>query len=208
MKLYDLTHTINEDMPVWPGSDRPALEHVDEGGCRETVLRFWNHTGTHMDAPAHMEENGATLDTLPLSAFCGTAYIMDCTALDAGDRITAERLRDEELEDVDFLILSTGWDIYWGREEYYGDFPALTPAAAEYLAGLPLKGVGVDAISVDPMPSRDFPVHHQLLGAGMVIIENLCALTELRGERVGFAALPVKFDGADGSPVRAIAAVK
>lgn len=205
MRVFDLTHMITEDINVWPGCEAPRLRHIEGGGFRETEIFLNSHNGTHMDAPAHMIDGGATLDTLPASAFCGRAYIMDCTALEAGDAITLERLKPLRLDGVDFLIISTGWEIYWGREEYFGDYPVLSPTAAEYLAALPIKGVGLDTMSVDRMSSRDSENHRLLLGAGKLIIENLRSLAELRQEYVDFSALPLKFQNADGSPVRAIA---
>ncbi len=81
----------------------------------------------------------------------------------------------------------------------------LSLEAAEYLAAFPLKGVGTDAISIDPMDTVDYPVHKILLGAGFVNTENLCNLASLVGKTFPYATLPLCFKNADGSPVRAVA---
>ena len=106
---------------------------------------------------------------------------------------------------ADFVILKTGWGKYWGTEEYFGDYPVLTPDAAKWLSCFKLKGIGVDAISVDCIDSPDLPVHRILLKNNMVIIENLANLDSVPGNSFTLCALPLRTMGADGSPVRAIA---
>ena len=82
--LIDLTHTIMPEMPMYPGSPAPALvpaAALDRDGYRETVLTLASHTGTHMDAPAHMLRDGASLESLPVSRFCGRAMVLDVSDL-------------------------------------------------------------------------------------------------------------------------------
>lgn len=95
--------------------------------------------------------------------------------------------------------------VHWGSEQYFSPFPVLSLEAAEYLAAFPLKGVGTDAISIDPMDTVDYPVHKILLGAGFVNTENLCNLASIVGKTFPYATLPLRFKNADGSPVRAVA---
>lgn len=81
MKVYDLTHTIQNDMPVYPGTEQPKLTTactIEAVGYRETLLHMFSHTGTHMDAPAHMLLDGAALDSYPGEKFAGTAVVVDC----------------------------------------------------------------------------------------------------------------------------------
>ena len=205
MKVYDLTHTIKNDMPVYPGTEQPKLTTactIEAVGYRETLLHMFSHTGTHMDAPAHMLLDGAALDSYGAEKFTGTAVVVDCRGQAA---ITLPLLQSYDLNGVDFVLFCTGWDKKWGSPDYYEDFPCLTPDAAAYLATLPLKGVGEDSISLDPCDSTDFPNHMTLLGADFVNTENLTGLDALIGRRFTFVTLPLKFENSDGCSCRAIA---
>lgn len=208
MKLLDLTHTITEDMPVYPGDPGPRLTPgatVPRDGYRETLLTFCSHTGTHMDAPAHLFGDLSTLDALDVERFAGPAAAVDCTRLPAGAEIGPECLDGLDLERLDFVLFSTGWCRYWGKPEYFAGFPVFSPACVGRLAAAGLKGVGVDAISVDPVDATDLPNHRALLGAGMVIVENLVDIVDILEQTFSFCALPLKFAQADGAPVRAVA---
>ena len=205
MKVYDLTHTIKNDMPVYPGTEQPQLTTactIEEAGYRETLLHMFSHTGTHMDAPAHMLLDGAPLDSYDADKFTGTAVVVDCRG--EAD-ISLPLLKRYDLDGVDFVLFCTGWDKKWGTPDYYEGFPCLTPDAAAYLATLSLKGVGEDSISLDPCDSADFPNHITLLGADFVNTENLTGLDALIGRRFTFVTLPLKFENSDGCSCRAIA---
>lgn len=205
MKVYDLTHTIRNDMPVYPGTEQPQLTTactIEAAGYRETLLHMFSHTGTHMDAPAHMLLDGAPLDSYDADKFTGTAAVVDCRG--EAD-ISLPLLKRYDLDGVDFVLFCTGWDKKWGTPDYYEGFPCLTSDAAAYLATLPLKGVGEDSISLDPCGSADFPNHITLLRADFVNTENLAGLDALIGRRFTFVTLPLKFENSDGCSCRAIA---
>jgi len=209
--ILDLTHTITENMPVYPGTPSPAFTatgNLTRNGYRETLIQFASHTGTHMDAPFHMLQHGASLDELPPSQFCGRAVVLDVSDLSSGGIITADFLRAQNgsVLAADFVLFYTGWEKKWGTEAYYDDnFPVPDQEAARYLVSCGLKGVGTDALSVDTLRDPDRLAHKTLLGGGLVIIESLC-LKKLAGRNdIMFFALPMKFADADGAPVRAIA---
>ena len=205
MKVYDLTHTIKNDMPVYPGTEQPRLTTactIEEAGYRETLLHMFSHTGTHMDAPAHMLPEGTTLDSYDAEKFTGTALVVDCRGQAA---ITLPLLKGYDLTGVDFVLFCTGWDRKWGSDDYYEGFPCLTAEAAAYLAALPLKGVGEDSISLDPCDSVDFPNHNTLMRADFVNTEEPKRLDALLGRRFTFVTLPLKFENSDGCSCRAIA---
>lgn len=207
--IYDLSYTVGPDTMAYPGTEKPTLRvmnTVKNDGFQETLLTMFSHAGTHMDAPAHMITGADYLDKLPAERFCGRAYIMDCTAFGEGSEIPASAL--PEMQGLDFLILSTGWEKFWGQAEYFGRFPVLSAEAADKAAAAGLSGVGVDMMSVDPMDTVDFPVHMRFFRRGMVIIENLRNLIGLRGKCVELYALPLKYENADGAPVRVVAIEK
>ena len=205
MKVLDLSHNLESNMPVFPGTEGPVLNNIctmEKHGFREKLITMYSHTGTHMDAPSHMLYDGKNLDDFDISHFLGPCLVIDCSSLSRD--ITLEHIKKYDLKNIDFLLLRTGWDKYWGQEQYFSDFPALTLEAAEYLARQSLKGIGVDCISVDLMENSDFQVHKTLLKEDMIMIENLKALDQIEDNMI-LQAMPLKIKQADGSPIRAIA---
>lgn len=207
MKLIDLSHPLSCHMPVYPGTPAPAAEPLytmERHGFRETALRLTSHTGTHMDAPAHMLPHGKELDQYDASAFAGRGFVLDCWGQHA---ITKEMLLRHEMaiRRCDWLLFYTGWDAYWGSERYFSGFPVLTAEAAELAAHLGLKGVGEDCISLDPCGDPSFPNHMTILGSGLLNVENLQGLGPLAGREFTFLALPLPLPHADGAPCRAAA---
>lgn len=205
MNRIDLTHVIQEKMPVFPGTEPPEIINactMEKDHFREKKLTMYSHTGTHMDAPAHMLETGKCLDEFPVDHFMGPALVIDVTMYSGDIPKGYIESFEEALKTVDFVLLKTGWSKKWGQDDYFEGFPALSKEAASYLSQFKLKGLGVDAISVDLMTSTSFDVHHTLLSQNMVMIENLCHL-DLIDDKVMFYALPLQIQDADGSPVRA-----
>ena len=205
MRVVDFTHVLRREMPVYPGTPLPELAVAstwERDGFHETRLALHSHTGTHMDAPAHMLPDGATLDSYAPEKLAGAAVVVDCR----GEKdISLPLLQRYDLSGVDFVLFCTGWDKKWGTPAYYENFPCLTAEAAAYLAALPLKGVGEDSISLDPCDSTDFPNHITLMKADFINTENLKGLDALLGRRFTFVTLPLKFENADGCSCRAIA---
>lgn len=207
MRIIDLTHMIEPGMPVFPGTEPPRLEDANTvavDGFAEKKLFMVSHTGTHMDAPAHMLAGGRTLDAYDAADFFGPAVMIDVP--DRMAYVPAEALRPVEhlLSRARFLVLRTGWSRYWGRDGYFQGFPALSREAAGRVAELGVKGVGIDAISIDRMEDADFPVHKILFGAGLFVIENLAGLNRL-GPAYRLAAFPLRIKDSDGSPARVVA---
>lgn len=209
--IIDLTHTITPETFVYPGTPAPAFSPtrtLTKDAARETVLQMGSHTGTHMDAPRHILPDGSGLDQLPPSQFCGRAAVIDVSHLEPGSIITADFLRQQNgyLRTADYALFYTGWEKKWDTPAFLEEpFPILDEEASRYLVSCGLKGVGTDAISVDSLDSSEFPAHHILLGGGLVIVENLCLKKIVGRTDVMFFALPLKYEGADGAPVRAIA---
>lgn len=210
MRVIDLTHTIAESMPVYPGTEGPVLapgSSYEKDGFRETVLTFFSHTGTHMDAPNHLFSHRPTLDTLPAEQFVGSALVVDCTGVGEGELITMERLAPygEAARVAEFLIFHTGWSRFWGKESYFGNYPCLDFSVIDYLIETGKKGVGLDTIGIDPIADTNLTRHRMLFThTTMVVIENLTNLESLGSELFTFMALPMKFQNSDGAPVRAI----
>lgn len=213
MKLVDLTHPISPDMPVYPGTEPPVITtgcSIDEVGFLEKKITFYSHTGTHVDAPAHLIKGHNTLDMLVIDHFHGPALMLNFNNFTANT--TANTINTKDLEpyqakiaDVDFLLLHTGWNQYWGSEKYFTNYPVLSVEAAHWLTNFSLKGFGLDTISADTADTEDFLIHKALLQKNMIIIENLTNLVDLPPSQFEFSCFPLSFEDADGSPVRAVA---
>ncbi|WP_066637923.1 cyclase family protein [Desulfolucanica intricata] len=210
MKFIDLTQYISAEMPVYPGTEPPKFScpcTIEKNGFREDEITLYTHTGTHVDSPAHLFKGGPTLDLLPIEHFIGSATVIDCSHLTKGEKISLNYLSlfMNKLVGVDFVIFYTGWSKKWGQSVYFKDFPVPSLEVAQMLGELNLKGVGIDAISVDPVSSQQLSVHRKLLSQNIIIIENLTNLDKLINQTFIFSCFPLKIDGADGSPIRAVA---
>lgn len=205
--VLDLSHLITEAMPVYPGCIPPTirLAHaIEPDGFAERQISIYTHTGTHIDAPAHMLAGGATLEQLGAAHFVGPACVLEVGGA-AAIETTLLEAHAQLIEGCDFVLFDTGWASRWGQPGYFEGFPVLTREAAHWLAQKGLKGVGFDAISADPVGAAEFTNHMILFRAGMISIENLTGLEPLIGKRFQFSCLPLKLEAADGCPVRAVA---
>jgi kynurenine formamidase len=209
MGIIDLTHPLPAGVSVYPGDKAPVFARtatIADDGYQASELCLGTHTGTHLDAPAHLLPGGKTIDQFPASHFLGRALVIDCRDLPGviSRRHLEARARPREAE---FILLLTGWDRYWGTAAYLRGFPVLSPAAAAWLASFSLKGIGLDAISIDPLDSTKLPNHRCFLEQGMVIIENLTNLAALPGVGCQLSCLPLLITGSDAAPARVVATV-
>lgn len=213
MQFVDLTHTISEDMQVYPGTEPPTLNvpcTVEKDGFKETEIRFYSHTGTHMDSPAHIFKDGKTLDQLTIDYFYGRGVVIDCRDVGYGEKIGDKIIQyfEGSIEDYDYILFYTSWQEKWGSYEYYEGFPTISKELAKRLSELNIKGIGIDAISVDPVSSHMLEAHQEILRAGKLIIENLKNLDQLLDKEFDLCVFPLKFENADGSPIRAVAILR
>ena len=210
----DLSQPIETGMQTFPDDPAVCLQPaatVDEDGYRVTKLHLGTHTGTHIDAPAHLIPDGDSLDAFPVERFVFEARVVDCTEFGLREPIPASALPADD--DGDMVVCRTGWDAHWGTDRYL-DHPYLSPGAAGRCVEAGWS-VGLDTLNPDPTPNPDvvdtgsdgepegFPVHRALLGNGLFIVENLTNLAGL--DRFRLFAFPLATVDADGSPVRAVA---
>ena len=212
MKVIDLTQLISEDMPVYPGTEQPKLtvaNTYEKDGFRETLITFYSHTGTHMDAPFHIFGERTSLDALPAEQFVGKALVIDCRDVDEGGEIGMEYIDSVLADEAEFLLFNTGWDENWGKDQYFGAYPVLSMEVCQYILDSGKKGVGFDTIGIDPVSDVNLTRHRMLLSQrDIVIIENLTNLDKIGGVLFTFAALPLKYKDADGAPIRAVAIIE
>ncbi len=205
MKIIDLTHIIHEKMTVFPGTEPPKIiqkNTIKKDGFAEKLLTMYSHTGTHIDAPAHMIEDGNSLADFSIEKFIGRGTVIP---LESDNLIKLDYLKkfENQIKKSSFILFYSGWDEFWGKKEYFNGFPSLSIDAARYLVEFDLKGIGIDAVSIDPMESKSFDIHHILLKKDLVIIENLKNLKYLINKNFELYIAPLKIKDLDGSPVRA-----
>src|SRR5512133_1256424 len=178
MKILDLTQLICHAMPVYPGTEPPVITDattIDKDGFAEKLLSFFSHTGTHIDAPAHILKGKFTLDQFSADKFIGKGIVIDATNCSSGiiERDFLEK-HSREIGTGDFILFKTGWDRLWGTDSYFSGFPTLSLDSAKWLCDFKIKGVGFDCISADRVDATDLPNHKILLNNDLIIIENLC----------------------------------
>ena len=203
MEPIDLTRLITPGMAVYPG-DPPVRfaphSRIEEGGFRVTRLEFGTHTGTHIDAPAHVEPAGVGVDGVPLAALVGTARVIDLrpgsgrTGHGGGPGWADSARRPGTVADRLGPAL--------GGPGYYEQFPALSAEAAELLVDAGTRLLGLESPSVHPAIER--AIHQRLLNSGIMIVEGLVGLQRLP-EAVWLVVAPLPLQGLDGSPCRVLA---
>ena len=202
MNLIDLTHTFDQEMPVYPGDPVPRFEqtaHLDQDGFNACCLCSGMHVGTHMDAPLHMIAGGKFVCDVPTSQFFGRGRLIDARARAT---VTPDLLRAARVTRGDIVLVMTGWYKRFRDDAYYRDFPEVAPDFARELVSLGASIIGLDTPSPDRSP---FEVHKILLAGQVLIIENLTNLEALAAvDAFDVVALPTKLQ-CEAAPVRVVA---
>lgn len=208
-RFIDLTHPLHDGSPSWPGDPGISVAPhclLDRDGCRVSRLAMGTHQGTHVDAPSHYLREGPGLDGMALERFYGPARVL---RLPKAGGVSIDRADfapyDAILLPGARLLIHTGWDGHWGREDFCLGGPCLSVAAAALLAERGIALLGMDMATPSVAEPRE--VHEVLLGAGVTIVESLANLGECP-DAIVFSAFPLALRGLDGSPVRAVAIVE
>jgi kynurenine formamidase len=199
MTLVDLTHPFAEPMPGYPGDPPVKLAPIAEmEGCPLYQVTTGMHVGTHMDAPLHLLPSGATIADLPLAKCVGRGVLIDARGRDV---IDGSFLTSVALQRGDIVLVLTGFSSRFHQPAYYRDYPEVSASFADALVAAGASILGLDTPSPDRAP---YQIHHTLLAAGVLIVENLTNLeTLLHAPEFEVIALPVKFQ-AEAAPARVI----
>jgi arylformamidase len=207
MTLYDITLTINPDMPVWPGDPAVILERVKkiEEGSNANVSRLdlGVHTGTHVDAPRHFIMGAKGIDELALNVLVGPAQVVEL-AQNIAEINEKVILQAGILPETRRILFKTRNSLYWAQQEniFQTDFVGINLEGARALVQMGIQLVGIDYLSVAPF-KRSRPTHEVLLSAGIVVAEGL-DLSKIKAGMYQLYCLPMKLGGSDGAPARAI----
>jgi kynurenine formamidase len=223
--VIDLTYAIDPAMPVSIGFPPVTVtRYLDQASgdvATVEVVQSYTHAGTHVDAPFHFLPDGQTVDALDPLALSGSAVVVDLSGLTGWTAIESTDLRawedgsGERIAEHDIVLLRTGHARLWryspeGSMYMTQGWPYLGRSAIDLLMERRIKAVGVECPDPDKVDQHDlasatFDAHRRLLGAGILIIENLARLSEIPVHRVDFLALALPVRGASGSPIRALA---
>ena len=215
MKVIDLTLTVSDKIPTFPGSPQPSFipwENVKEDGYNLELLFLSTHTGTHMDAPYHFLEKGAKIHEIGLKKLVSEAALIQ-SRKNSGESITKADIQKFEkkhgkIDGFSSVIFLTGWQRNLQKKYYFTKNPGLSVSAAKYLASKKINLVGIDSPSIDLGRDSKFSVHQIFAKKGMLIVENLANLEKIKSSKFHLVVLPLKLKNATGSPVRAIAFVE
>lgn len=228
--VIDLTHAISKDAPSYEPSEKAAyrvtVTHTvakDQYFARNICLP--EHFGTHIDAPAHFAQGSWTVDQIPAERLVAPLAVIDVRGkvrLDPDYRISVDDIAGWEQKNGlipmgALVVANTGWDSRWNSEKSYRDaddkgvmhFPGYSLEAAKFLVeARNAVGLGIDTLSIDYGPSKNFEVHHYTLAHGLYHLENLANLD--RTPQAGTIAVvgAAKLQGGSGGPVRVLALVK
>ena len=207
MKFHDVSVSISDKLPVWPGDPGVSMELASSlargDNANVTIIEMGVHTGTHIDAPCHFESDGKAVDELPIDILIGPCRVIEM--LDVKETIGPSALEKIDLDGAVRILLKTRNSRWWecGETEFQRKFVHLCEEGAKYLVEQGVKLVGIDYLSVEGFESVGNATHHILLKNQVVIIEGLNLSAVSAGE-YELIALPLKLKGADGSPARVI----
>ena len=203
-KLYDISRAMHAAMAVWPGDDAFELRrtgHIADGSpVNVSTLSLSAHTGTHVDAPYHFEDDAPTLDKVDLSAYWGPAQVV--TVNKNSGPLTPDDFAGYDLGRAPRLLVHSP-NSEADPNVFPNGFVHPSPALADHLGRLGIVLYGADAPSMDPQNSKDLAGHHALQRNNILILEGL-DLSDVPDGLYELVALPLKLIDGDGSPVRAV----
>ena len=229
-QILDLTHTLDAQVPTYELSERPAFQAktvatIDKDGYFMRDICLPEHFGTHLDAPAHFARGLWTVDQIPPERFVAPLVVLDATAgakanpdyqVSMEDIARWEQAHGQIPPDA-VVIANTGWGERWNSVKEYRNagekgvmhFPGYSMEAATFLVeGRNVVGLGIDTLSIDYGPSKDFPVHHYTLSHSLYHLENVANLDHAPVVGATLVVAPMKLGGGSGAPVRIFALVR
>lgn len=229
-QILDLTHTINAQVPTYELSEKPAfratvIATVAKDGYFAREISLPEHFGTHLDAPAHFAPGLWTVDQIPPERLLAPVVVLDVTGgakTNADYQVSVEDIARWEqahgqIPPNTVVMAYTGWGSRWNSVKDYRNaddkgimhFPGYSLDAAKFLVeARTALGLGIDTLSIDYGPSKDFPVHQYTLSHSLYHLENVANLDRTPADGAILVVAPMKLEGGSGSPVRIFALVR
>ncbi|MFL5640414.1 MAG: cyclase family protein [Gemmatimonadaceae bacterium] len=204
-RIYDISVPIRTGGLVYPGNpeiDISLQQAVAKGASANvSTVRFGSHTGTHADAARHFFDDGQSVDQIPLDRLIGPALLLSFD--DDVRAVGAAELRAQRLNGHKRILLRTRNSALLSQREFAKDYTYLAPDGAQLLVDSGVELVGIDYLSIEQFHSGHHRTHRTLLERSVVIVEGL----DLSGPPAGeyqFVCLPLRLEGGDGAPARAV----
>jgi kynurenine formamidase len=209
-RLVDLSHPLTESVPIYPGDPVPHIfkaTTVADEGYNLSHVQIGTQTGTHIDAPFHFRDHGATVDRMPLELTVGPGVVVSVPGKAPGERITLADLdpHHERLGPGRIVLFATGWYAHAGTDLFF-EHPYLDASVGEVMLEAGVRTIAIDTLNADFTGGEEFPIHDMFADAGGFIAENLAGTAALTpGVEPLLLLLPLNLVGCDGAPVRAVA---
>jgi arylformamidase len=204
-RIYDISVPIRSGGLVYPGNpeiDIALQQAVAKGaGANVSTIRFGSHTGTHADAARHFFDDGQTVDKIPLERLIGPALLLSFA--DDVRSVGVAELRAHDIKGQTRILLRTRNSAFLSQKDFVKDYTYLAPDGAQYLVDQGVQLVGIDYLSIEQFHSGHHLTHRTLLERAVVIVEGLDLSVPLPGE-YQFICLPLRIEGCDGAPARAV----
>lgn len=200
--IIDISRPIHRGMVIYPSNPELEIEQLKSSTSSSVLskITIGSHTGTHVDAPTHALDNGKGVDEIPLSSVVGPCRVLDMTSVTDG--IMRKDLEDRGIQSGERILFKTQNSLR-GYDTFYDDFIYVSPEAAIYLAQIDVVCVGIDSLSIKQRGNPDNTPHTALLEKKIAIIEGI-NLAEVTEDEYFLVAQPLRLQGVDGSPVRAL----
>lgn len=199
MKLFDVTADIYEGMPVYENipEKQPKIDTVTNEYVTDTRISLDLHSGTHVDSPLHMINDGDTIETISIEDLVGNVKVFDMTHVE--DRISLADIKGLSIERNDFIIFKTKNSL---EDAFNFEFIFVAEDAANHLAEIGIKGVGVDGLGIE-RAQPGHPTHRTLFKEKIIVMEGLRLAEVAEGEYFMVAA-PLKIRGTEAAPARVL----
>lgn len=195
----DITRTLGSDTVSFPGDADFSISQKRTDCFALSDISMGSHSGTHIDAPRHYFDEGESIDAIPIARFFLAAEVV---AIESRVAVTRAELADCSPEPGVAILFKTA-NSNLSRERFHEDYIYIEPDVARWLLERKVPLVGIDYLSVERYDDTDFPVHRTLLGAGVLILEDI-DLSLVTPGRYQLVCLPLKIAHADGAPCRAV----
>lgn len=203
LAIFDISMEISEEMPVYKNKvekgPKISVTRTLKEGANESKLDIFVHTGSHVDAPYHVLENGKTIENIDLNKFMGKAIVLDFTKIK--DKLTKKEFQHLKIkiQKDDIVLLKTK---ILPDKTFNPEFVYLDESGAKFLVSKKIKAVGIDSLGIE----RNQPNHetHKILAKNNIPIFEGLDLSKVKQGRYFFHGLPLKIKKGDASPVRAV----